>query len=464
VGVLKVSGRNRSVALCALTLLLFFNALSTTHQSPSVPYPAPVRAQSTSSTAVVSIIPQNISDLSKGPGTTVVYNVTVASSPSISLFAVWVQFNPKILDASTIAITYTGNVLGSSAQVQSECINGASFVGVCQPYPLAGQGIVSLVLYNLGNQTTTFPTGGLLFQITLRVINLGFSQLHIIQAVLTNGVKVENYPATTVDGQFTNQLCGTTFCKHPFVDFTISPLEPVVGSSVTFNASISKATNANAALTTYTWYWGFTFGSESLQVVRFPVITHAFGQAQEYPITLTVNDTLGISWAITKTVHVIYVFTDLTFGHITQDHEFNIYPGTLITLSAQIINNSTVPTKGNLTMILDTGKVLANQSFSLPERSGTRYNSATLGPVTWDTTAYAPRVYRIEVRVIPTTPQNITTDKVGSAYVQLIVVQPTGLLSLGLLQTTGIGVLVLFALFAGLARFRKKPSYETEPL
>ena len=462
---MKVLGRSRSVALCALTLLLLFNATSTAHQSPSVLYPAPVRAQSTSSTAVVSIVPQNISDLSKGLGTTVVYNVTLATSPSISLFAVWVQFDPKILDASTTAISYTGNVLGSSAQVQSECINGASFAGVCQPYPLAGQGIVSLVLYNLGSQTTAFPTSGLLFQITLKVIKLGFSQLHIIQAVLTNGVKVENYPATTVDGQFTNLQCApSTFCRHPFVDFTISPREPVVGSAVTFNASISKATNANTRLSTYTWYWGFTFGSESLQVVRFPVITHAFGQSQEYPITLTVNDTLGISWAITKTINIIYVFTDLTFGHINIDHQFNIYPGTLVHISAQIINNSTVASRGNLTMVLDTGLVLGNQSFSLSDRSGTGINTGTLGPVAWDTSGYPPRVYRIEVKVIPTTPQNITRDKVGAAYVQLIVIQPTGLLSLGLLQTTGLGVLVLFALFAGLARFRKKPSWETEPL
>src|SRR5207249_6636526 len=84
--------------------------------------------------------------------------------------------------------------------------------------------------------------------------------------------------------------------------------------------------------------------------------------------------------------------------------------------------------------------------------------------VPWDTHGYSPRVYRIDIKVDSNVPQNVTSDKSASTFVQLIVSPPGGALSLSLFQTTGLGLIVLIGLAAGLARFRKKPSWEREPL
>jgi len=450
-----------------LALLIFLGALSTVHQNSLLPIPSSVKAQSTSSTAVVSIIPENISDFSKIAGSIVIYNVTLAASPSISSFAVWIQFDPQTLQASNNAIGSSGNVLGSDAQVRSECINGEVVQGAnCQPYPLSDNGVVSLELFTFGNKTTTVPTSGLLFQLTLTVVKAeGFSRIHILQVVLANGIKNESYPSTDVDGFFTNKHCGSTFCKPPLVDFTFSPVQPSLGSTVTFNASASKTPNVGAQISKYTWFWEeICHTVASIQDTSDPMIPHTFCNAQIYHVTLTVTDTLGISWAITKSIQVIYVFVDVTYGGIDLDHQFNVYPGTVVQIKAGIRNNSTLPLNATLTMTLDTGKTLGNGTFNLAERGGKGATTGTLGPVPWDTTDYAPRVYRIEIKVGSNVPQNVTTDKTASTFIQLVVRPPGGTFSLSLFQSTGLGLIVLIGLLAGLARFRKKPSWEREPL
>ncbi len=448
--------------MCMLTLIIFLGAISTVHQNPFLPYPSPVTAESIVSTAVVSM--QNVTDLSKGPGSTVVYNVTLTTSPLISGFNVWVQFDPNVLSASTSSIDYSGNILGSDAQVQSECINNQPVVGQCQDYPLGAQGVVNLGMFYLGNKTNTVP-GGLLYRLTLTVLKAGFSQIHLLEVVLVNGGKNENYVSTNVDGLFVNKNCGSTFCKPPHVEFTFSPIEPSLGSTVTFNASTSKATNANSQIANYRWFWGeICHAVATTQDTPDPIIPHTFCNAQNYPVALTVTDTQGISWVITKNVKVIYVFVDVTYGGIDVDHQFGVYVGTIVHVTAGIRNNSTLPVKANLTITLDTGKVLGNKTFNLSERGGAGATTGTLSLVPWDTNGYSPRVYRIDIKVDSNVPQNVTSDKSASTFVQLIVSPPGGALSLSLFQTTGLGLIVLIGLAAGLARFRKKPSWEREPL
>jgi len=450
-----------------LTLLVFLGALSTIHQNSFLPIPSVVRAQSTSSTAVASIVPQNISDFSKVAGSIVTYNVTVAAAPSISSFAVWIQFDPQVLNASNNAISSAGNVLGSDAQVRSECINGEVVLGqACQAYPLSDFGVVSLELFTLGGKTTSVPTSGLLFQLTLRVVKAeSFSRVHFLQVVLANGITNENYPSTNVDGFFTNKHCGSVFCKPPLVDFTFSPTQPSLGSTVMFNATASKATNAGAKIAKYIWFWEEICNNVfSTQDVPDPIIPHTFCNAHTYYVTLTVTDTLGISWAITKGIQVVYIFVDVTYGGIDLDHQYNVYPGTVVHITAGILNKSTVPVNANLSITLDTGVALGNKSFTLSGGGTAGSITGKLGPVPWDTTNFSPRVYRIDVKVSSNVPQNVTNDKSTSTYIQLIVVPPGGTLSLSLIQTTGLGLNILIGLAAGLARFRKKPNWEREPL
>jgi len=404
---------------------------------------------------------ENVTDASKAQGTTIVLNVTLAASPSISAFDVWVRFDPNVLSASASSIDFKGNILGSDGQVQSECINNEAVIGSCGK--LDAQGVVNLGLYYLGNKTTSV-SGGLLFRVTLTVLKIGFSQIHLLEVVLANGVMNTSYTSTKVDGLFTNEKCGLAYCTPPFVDFTVTPAQPAVGSIVTFNASASRPTNVNARVANYTWFWDEICNTATTQIVDVPTITHAFCNGQTYSVGLTVSDTLGIVWSITKPVQVVYVFVDVRYGGIDLDHQFGVYPGDVVHVTAAIVNNSTAPVNANLTIRLDTGVVLGTGSFNLSERGGPKGSSGTLGPIPWDTTNYIPRVYRIDVKVTSNVHQNVTTDKSTSTFVQVIVKPPSGNLSLSLFQTTGLGIIVIIGLAAGLARFRRRPSWEKEPL
>jgi hypothetical protein len=451
-----------------LVSLIFFGAVSITHQNSLLHSDSPVKARSVSpSTAVVSVVPQNVSDLSKVKGSVIVFNVTLAFSPSISAFDIWVQFDPNVLSASSSSIDYSGNILGSSAQVQSECINDQAIQGSCGS--LDGLGVVNLGLAIFGGATTSV-SGGLLYRISLTVVSAGFSQIHLLEVILANGVTNLKYDSDsgtviTQDGFFVNEVCGSAFCRAPSVFFTISPVQPSIGSTVTFNASASKATNPSAKIVQYTWFWDeICRAVATTQSVTDPVITHVFCNKQIYHVTLTVQDSVGIRYSLTKPVNVTYVFIDVTYGGVTVDHQFGVYPGTVVHVTAQVQNNSTAPINATITVSLDTGQLLGNQSFSLSQRGGATGTIGTLGPVPWNTTNLPARVYRIIVTVGSNVPQNVTNDKSTSTFVQLIVQPPGGNLSLGLFQTTGLGIIVIIALAAGLARFRRKPRWEDEPL
>ena len=182
-------------------------------------------------------------------------------------------------------------------------------------------------------------------------------------------------------------------------------------------------------------------------------------------MTLLVNDTLGITWAVTKVVTVQYVWVDVTYTEIGVDRQFNVLPGTVVHIAASVVNNSTLPAPATLTISLDTGIVLASQQFNLTARGTPLGNSGKVGPVAWDTTGYPVRAYRINIAVHSPVPQNLTRDKSASTFVQLIYSQPPGgLLSFSLLASSGVSILVIVALVAGLSRFRRKPSWETEPI
>jgi len=438
------------------------------HQDAFLATAPPTKVRSVSpATATVSLVPQNISDVSKVAGSSLVLNVSVAFTPSISAFDLWVQFNPNVLSASTSSIDYTGNILGSDAQVQSECINNEAVIGSCGS--LDAQGVANLGLFLLGGRTTSV-SAGLLFRLTLNVVKAGFSQLHLLEVVLANGVtnvKYDSDSATVItqDGFFVNEFCGSTFCRAPSVDFTFLPVQPSIGATVTFNASASKATNPNAQIATYIWFWDeICHAVATTQPTPLPIITHVFCNKQIYHVSLTVSDTLGILWTRTEPVNVTYVFVDVSYGGIQLDHQYNVYPGTVVHITAGIRNNSTLPVNATLTITLDTGLFLGNKSFSLAEGGSGKSTTGTYDQVPWDTTNFSPRVYRIDVRVSSNAHQNVTNDKSTSTYVQLILQPQGGTLSLSLFQTTGLGIIVFVGALAGLARLRKKPSWEREPL
>lgn len=489
----KTSAQKLAIIFLALAILLLLTTPPTAQTNMTAPHPNHI-AQSPPVTAQVSITP-NVTDTSIRPGTQLNFTVSIANSPPLNGFNVYVKFDPRVLTAgSAAAIDPTGNIIYSTSSdvfVQSECINlQAAPGGGCTNSQIDGLGVVNLGMTFKGNLSTPNNTSGILYRLKLTVNDPsteardpGATQLQLAEVDLSPAnanMTKQAVPSNNSDAFFTNRNCsGTAICTPPYVNLTWTPPLPSIGTNITFSASGSRPTNLNAKVYLYQWNWGgeICHAVASIQVVNQtivggvlqppnPTIYHEFCNAQTYAVTLLVNDTFGITWALTKLVPVQYIWIDTTFSGITVDNKFNVIPGTIVHISSSVVNNSTLPAPATLTITLDTGKVLASQSFNLTARGSTFGSSAKVGPVAWNTTGYPVRSYRINLVVSSEAPfQNLTGDKRVSAFVQLIQPQPPGgLLSLGLLQSSGLSILIIIALFVGLNRFRRKPHWETEPL
>ena len=476
----KTSRRTAGIFLI-LAFLLTVASVYGAQRNLSIPQHNPVSAPPATPTAQVSIS-HNVTDASIQAGTQLNFTVTIANSPPLNGFNVYVSFDPRVLTASGTSIDSNGNILQSvtsSVLIESECIGGqGTSKGSCTNGKLDGPGVVNFGTVFQGNFSTPNNTNGLLYRLALTVnpqvpgqIDPGATQIHLLKVELspTNST-LGAVPSITSDAFFTNRFCsGQLLCTPPFVNMTYTPPLPSIGTNVTFSAVGSHQTNPNSAIGLYQWSWGgeLCHAVAGVQVFYPPnsVVHHLFCNAQDYDVTLLVNDTLGITWQVTRVVAVQYVWVDVTYSGVGVDKQFNVLPGTIVHISASVVNNSTLSTPATLTISLDTGLTLASQGFNLTARGTPVGTSGKVGPVAWDTTGYPVRAYRISIVVYSPLPQNFTRDKRASTFVQLIYPQPPGgLLSFSLLESSGVSILVIVALVAGLSRFRRKPSWETEPI
>jgi hypothetical protein len=466
---LKRSGIGRLIIL--VTLLLLSVPSNYSHWIPSL-----VPAQAQSPSTFVFVNPVGIQDLQHNlPRVT--FAINVSGAPSINNFQLILSYNTTVLGAPKI--NTTGSVLGPDAQLQNLCVDNIVLKGRC--FAGDGTGVISILLALLGSSTQA-PTNGFLFHVTFNVIGTGLGQLHIFSAHLTTVTQAaaSDVPLSTEDGYYTNLDCpkqSGTPCKPPIVAVKVTPPQPSRGSIAAFNATVTYQ-NANAATVSYKWDWGDgTTSTDQYSNFAQPTI-HTFSINSLFglggcvadgvcPVTLLVFNNQGIFWETTILVHILYLNIALVVGEIKLDHQYNVVPGTLIHINAHIVNKSTIDENATLAITLEGANPPLNvTSFNLPASGGTGSLRAI-----WSTSGLLPRAY--EIRVIISNPvsadglikgENDTSKNVASSYIILISPIVTGALSLSLVQTTGLGILVLVAAGFFLARFLKKPSYESEQL
>src|SRR4029077_17217086 len=141
-----------------------------------------------------------------------------------------VQANPTALNAT--ALTLAPNLFGAPpAIVAVNCVNG---VGSGCDSQVDGLGIVHYEAVVLGTALPTPPLSGVLFTISYKVGNNGFTNIHFITSDLRNGATGNLVPHLTVDGVY-----GTP----PAPDFTISTINSalIIPPNSRANATISLA-------------------------------------------------------------------------------------------------------------------------------------------------------------------------------------------------------------------------------
>jgi hypothetical protein len=451
----------------------------------------------------------NFTDLTN-KNTSITFAVKIGSAPSIGGFVVYIVYNatPGKAILYSPSIDYTGNVLGTSITVVNGCVDSVSAAGgICSGLDTTGANpgtaVLSLGLVESGNFSTPKDTNGLLFHVTFQIDKtvLGIGQVHLLEAQYSSAGASSGVDATTYDGYYTNQACVATPptpCRPPSVAYQITPPMPSRDSVAVFNVTV-KDNNKGASITYLHWDWSDNSQSQDQTDLSQP-IQHSFrltytGSANcvfqlRCLVTLTAHDSDGIVWETSVVVTILHLVVDVSVGPIgltlspgtSANPISQIMPGTPVYISANIRNLGTVPETAKMT--ISTEFSLLNSSFFSLASQGVVNASATMNAV-WNTTGLTPRVYSIFVTISDLATPGCATGKLclmgnvnatylhendpsstlsKTVYVLMLSPQVSGGFSLSLLQTTGLGILVLVGVGAGLARFMKRPSYETEPI
>lgn len=96
---------------------------------------------------------------------------------------------------------------------------------------------------------------------------------------------------TDSEGLWSTDSKSVMVVKYPIASFTYSPISPLVGETVTFNASTSKPDGG--FLVSYAW----NFDDETLISETSPITSHAYRASGNYNVTLNVTDSEGL-WDI----------------------------------------------------------------------------------------------------------------------------------------------------------------------
>jgi len=100
----------------------------------------------------------------------------------------------------------------------------------------------------------------------------------------------------------------------PIPEFNYKPLDPVIGETITFNASASYHTSPFENITIIDYEWNFGDGSKGTGMIA----THVYGEPGIYNVTLTVTDNNGNSRSISKLVTIsrCYITVNVDVGTI----------------------------------------------------------------------------------------------------------------------------------------------------
>ncbi len=342
----------------------------------------------------------------------------------------YVSFDPRVLTASGTSIDFNGNVLQSvtsSIITQSECISGqAAPGGACTNGGLDGPGVVNLGIVFQGNFSTPNNTNGLLYHLALTVnapvsgqIDPGATQIHLVKVELSPAnTTLGAIPSITSDAFFTNRYCsGAILCSPPHAEFTYSPSTVAIGTNVLFNASASFATNPGSRISSYQWSWDGEIcrATSSLQIEQVPAVTHQFCNARDYSVSLTVNDTYGITWTSAQDISVLYLWIDVYIRQFSISPQFNVVVGTPVSMTTVVGNNSTISENASLTISVENRTLATIRFANLPPLS-----DASPQQTIWNTTGLLAGTYTLEASLGPVPEANLTIATTRTANVYLV--------------------------------------------
>lgn len=173
--------------------------------------------------------------------------------------------------------------------------------------------------------------------------------------------------------------------QAPVASFTFSPLSPVVGGLVTFDASGSS--DPDGTIVSFEWDLGDgSFGSGVTD-------THTYSSADDYTVTLVVVDSDGLTDTEEKMVTVrVAILHDIAIKDVTVFPNL-IVAGDSVDISVTLENQGMVEETFDVNVYFDSNLIETNVNIVLAS------GSETTESFTWNTAGVADGIYAISAQV-----------------------------------------------------------------
>jgi PKD repeat protein len=271
-----------------------------------------------STSAVVTVIAHPIANFTYSPETPLVdETVTFNASNSEPNGGTIVSYNWDFGDGSapvnttsptiTHIYTATGNYTVTLTVVDSENLTDTTSASIIIiNYPVANFSYSPS--YPIVNEVVTFnasasdPDGGTIIEYfwDFGDGNNGTGVV-VTHAYTTYGTFVVNLTVTDSEGLSNSLTQEVNVREYPEASFVYSPANPLIGETVTFDASGSKPNGGE--IISYSWDFGDSSTGTGI------IVNHTYSDYGIYNVTLTVVDSEGLSDAYTLSIRILIIPT-----------------------------------------------------------------------------------------------------------------------------------------------------------
>lgn len=361
-------------------------------------------------------------------------NVTgIAQTPSLYGWEVEMNFNSSVVTAVNAVEGPFLKTAGATFWLPLKINNTAGYVHIgalfMPPFPPSGAiggGTLATISFHAEAQGTT---------------SLHFST-HELYTVIGDTTLPINHVA--VDGDVT---VSSMVPVAPVANFTYSPLQPIVGETVTFNASNSQ--DPDGTISTYAWDFGDGTVLVYVKDVNLTVTTeHAYTKAGTYTVILTVTDNDSLTDTATTDVQVLV--------HDIAVINVEVLPNTVeigenVSIKVMVVN------KGNFSQTFDVSVYYASSLIGTKTVTLAARTSQNL-TFSWNTAGIAANTFTIKAQASPVPDETDQTNNTfidGTVTVKAPPQPPTLFSDIFLYIMAGIVIIIVAAAAFYFLRSRK---------
>jgi len=197
----------------------------------------------------------------------------------------------------------------------------------------------------------------------------------------------------------------------PVASFAYSPTTPLVGQSVTFNASASY--DPDGTIIQYSW----NFGDNTKVNETDSISTHTYAAVGTYNVTLTVTDDDEQTDTTSALVAVKPIIHDIAVVSVTPSP-------TQVTVGQNVSISVVVKNDGNATETFSVAAYYNDTTIALKDVSNLAAGFTTSLNFTWDTAGVTEGEYTIKAVASTVVGETDTADNTGTAPTKVKVTAP----------------------------------------